>query len=368
MRAWVRRHRVLTAVVAVLLTAGLLAHFFLHAYLVRYVNRKLNDIPGYKAHLEDIGVHLWRGAYSIEGLKVLKREGKSVAPFFQAKTIDISLQWKELLHRHIVAKIRVTDPEINFVSSKKDEVDQTKISARWQDQVKALIPFRLNYVKIINGSIHWLDPYSDPPMDIWLHQFNIGAYNLTNSERLSKTLASTIVGDALAMKDGKLHFEATADPYEDLPTFKAKLTLKELSLPQLNSFFKKYAALEVHDGTFNVYSEMAGSKGELSGYVKPLIDDLDTIKLKDEKKSPLEVIKGTIVEILIRLLTNDPKDRLGARLQISGRYDQPGVSLWIAATSALRNAFIQAIPAQLDNALNIKDRDKIEIKNLKKQK
>ncbi len=364
--SWFRRHWVLSGLGAVLLIAGLLAHFYLHSYLVRYVNQKLNESPDYKARVEDIGVHLWRGAYSIDGLKVEKREGESVIPFFKATTIDISLQWKELFHRHIVAKVILTDPEINIVSSKNKAIEQKKVNARWQDQVQALIPFRLNYVKIVEGKIHWRDPASDPPMDIYLHGMNVSAYNLTNSERLSKTLASTVVGDAIAMKDGRLHFEATADPYAERPTFKAKLTLKDLGLPQLNTFFKKYAALEVRDGTFSLYLEMAGRHGELSGYVKPIIDHLNKVELKHEKKSAGEVIKGTVIEILIGLLTNTPKDRLGTRLEIEGRYDQPDVNVWIAVSSALRNAFIKAIPAKLDQALNLHDRDKTEIKNLKK--
>jgi hypothetical protein len=355
-----RRHGLLYGMLAFLVLAGLCAHFFLHAYLIRYVNRKLNEIPGYRAHLNDIGIHLWRGAYSIEGLDVLKREGDAAVPFFKAPTIDISLQWKELLHRHVVAKVMLLDPQINFISSDDKEIQQTNVKGSWRDQVKALIPFKLNYVKVRNGSIHWRDPASDPPMDIYLHALDIDAYNLTNSERLSNTLASTVLGKAIVMDGGDLHFEATADPYEKMPTFKSKLVLERLALPQLNTFFKKYAAIEVHDGTFNLYAELAASKGELSGYVKPLLDHLDTMNLKPEKKHVGEVVKGTLVEIVTAILTNNPKDRVGSRLEVTGRFDQPGINKWVAFTSALHNAFIAALPASLDNALNLEDRNKIK--------
>lgn len=355
--SWFRRHWFITTVVSIIVVVGLVMHFFLHAYLIRFVNKKLNENPHYKAHLDDIGVHLWRGAYSIEGLDVSKREGKVVTPFFKATDIDISVEWKQLFHHHIVAKVKLVDPVINVVTSEEKAANQTKVEGSWQDQVKSLVPFQLNRLRIVNGAIHWKDPFSDPPMDIYLHELNVTAYNLTNSTRLSKSLAATIVGDGTAMKDGALHLEATANPYEKLLTFKSVMTLKHLGLPQLNAFFKKYAAIEVHDGTFSLYSELAGDKGELKGYVKPIIDDLDEKSLKHEKKSPGEVIKGTVVEILITILTNNPKDRLGTRLQLSGRYDQPGVSLWVAITSAFRNAFIKAMPAKLDRVLNLKNRD-----------
>ena len=219
---WIRRHRLMTALVAGLFIIGVIAHFCLHAFLVRFVNRKLNTIPDYSAHIDDIGVHLWRGAYSIEGLKVLKREGRSVAPFFQARDIDISLQWKELFHRHIVAKVIMTEPQITVVTSKNKAVEQSVQGGGWQEQVQSLVPIKLNYFKIVDGSVHWRDPFSDPPMDIFLHELNMTAYNLTNSSRLSTKLASTIVGDGVIMKDGRLHLDATTDPYEKLPTFKSE--------------------------------------------------------------------------------------------------------------------------------------------------
>src|ERR1700761_6828554 len=96
---WYDRHRFLTWAVVFIIALGIFVHFFLHAYLIRFVNRKLNENPHYKAHLEDIGIHLWRGAYSIEGLDVSKRNGESGVPFFKAEDIDIAIEWKQLLHR-----------------------------------------------------------------------------------------------------------------------------------------------------------------------------------------------------------------------------------------------------------------------------
>jgi hypothetical protein len=360
--AWIKRHKIFSWIAGTFLVLGLLAHFFLHAYLIRYVNRQLNNIPGYKARLADIGIHLWRGAYSIEGLNVQKKDGSSVIPYFKATTIDIALEWKQLFNRRIVSEVRMDDPQINIVSSENKAIEQKKVDASWQDQVKSLIPFKLNFLKIRNGSVHWRDPESDPPMDIALHDLALNAYNLTNSEHLSHSLASTIVANGVIMKNGNLHLEATADPYEKLPTFKSKLKIEGLSLPQLNTFFKKYGAIEVHDGTFNFYSELTGDHGALEGYAKPLLDNLNTMNLKPEKKSFGEVVKGTILEILITILTNNPKDRFGTRLEVVGRYDEPGIKLWGAITSAFHNAFIQALPAKLDNVINIKNRDKIEKK------
>jgi len=366
--SWFQKHWFATALISFLTITAVLVHLYLHAFVIRYVNQKLNAMPDYRAHLEDIGIHLWRCAYSIEGLKVIKRRGSEEIPFFKAQTIDISMQWKELIHRRIVAKIILYEPQINFISSENKAIEQNSVDKRWQDQVKALIPFNLNYVKVRDGSIHWRDPESNPPMNIYIQDLMLDVYNITNSEKLSSNFETTLKGQATVMKKGQLFLNATANPYETLPTFKSKIVLEKLPLPELNTFFKKYAALEVKDGTFNFYSELAGSKGELNGYAKPIINDLDTVRLKPEDKSMGDVVKGSFVEIVISLLTNRDKDRLGTRLEISGRYDQPGVSTWVAITTAFHNAFVQALPAKLDDALHLSDRNKSEIKNVNSKK
>src|SRR5438270_428813 len=75
----VRWWYIVIGVFAVLLIA---ARLYLPVWLERYVIRTLNRIPGYHAALDTIHVHLWRGAYSIDGLKLEKTGGKVPVPFF----------------------------------------------------------------------------------------------------------------------------------------------------------------------------------------------------------------------------------------------------------------------------------------------
>ena len=65
--------------------------------LLRYVNRQLTLIDGYRGHVEEIDVHLWRGAYTIKSIKLDKTGGKIPVPFFNARAIDLSVEWRALL-------------------------------------------------------------------------------------------------------------------------------------------------------------------------------------------------------------------------------------------------------------------------------
>ena len=89
-RSWPRRVVLTVAAVCVLLLAARIALPFV---VKRAVNDRLQQIPGYTGSVNDIGIHLWRGAYSLHGFGILRLNGKMREPFFLAKDIDFSLAW-----------------------------------------------------------------------------------------------------------------------------------------------------------------------------------------------------------------------------------------------------------------------------------
>src|ERR1041384_6719253 len=51
-------------------------HTYLAIWVRDYVNRKLSEIPGYRAHVAAVTLHLWRGAYQIHNIDIKKTSGK----------------------------------------------------------------------------------------------------------------------------------------------------------------------------------------------------------------------------------------------------------------------------------------------------
>src|SRR5919106_815681 len=65
-------------VLVVVATALVIVHTFLAIWVRDYVNRKLSEIPGYRAHVAAVTLHLWRGAYQIHRLDIKnQRQGIS---------------------------------------------------------------------------------------------------------------------------------------------------------------------------------------------------------------------------------------------------------------------------------------------------
>src|ERR1017187_10565829 len=70
------------AIVLALAAAAVAARLLAPSYVERAINRRLSQIPGYAGHVGDIGLHLWRGAYSIDDIEIVKGNGKVAEPFF----------------------------------------------------------------------------------------------------------------------------------------------------------------------------------------------------------------------------------------------------------------------------------------------
>ena len=78
--------------IIVVATAFIIVHTYLAIWERDYVNRKLSEIPGYRAHVAAVTLHLWRGAYQIHNIDIKKTSGKVRVPFFSAPLVDLSVQ------------------------------------------------------------------------------------------------------------------------------------------------------------------------------------------------------------------------------------------------------------------------------------
>src|SRR4051812_22403304 len=93
--------RVLCLGMGVLVVALVIGRLLLPSMLRKAINQRLNQIPAYQGHVDDIGVSLFRGAYTMHGLQLDKRESGEKRPFLSVESIDFSLAWKELVHRRV---------------------------------------------------------------------------------------------------------------------------------------------------------------------------------------------------------------------------------------------------------------------------
>jgi hypothetical protein len=347
-----RRRRTLFIVLGSLLILLIAARIALPYILLRFVNRELTKIHGYRGHVDDIDVALIRGAYTIKRIKLDKTGGKIPVPFFSAAVIDLSVEWKALFNGALVGEIVARDPTLNFVKGPTAATSQTHVDKSWTQVVDDLMPLKLNRFEIINGSIHYRDFHSDPKVDIYARDIHIVAENLSNAKRHKALLPSTVAGSA-DVYGGSAKLNMKLDALAAVPTFDLNTALTDLDITHLNNYLRAYGNFDVQRGTISLYVEAAAKDGEIDGYAKPIIKNLKVANWKNDKESLGQKAWETVVGAAAWIFKNHRKNQLATQADFHGSVRNPDVSVWYIIGQVLRNAFIQALYPALDNSVNI---------------
>jgi hypothetical protein len=344
---WLRRPVVVIPLVLILILVGI--RVMLPSLITRYVNDTLNNMDGYEGQIADVDLHLWRGAYAVHDVRIVQVIDEDRIPVFSASEIDLSMEWNALIQGSLVGQITFYQPRVTIYAGPAKK-EQQRDADDLIDRIRALFPFRINRFAVVDGRLHFINFRADPDVDIYLDQVQLAAYNLTNSAGISESLWATVSGEGRAMKSGEFTLKMQLNPTAGHPTYELAFDLKGLRLPELNTFLKHYLSVQARDGWISLYAESTAKEGRFNGYVKPLVRDLDILQVK-ENTSIGEAIKGFFVKIISAVFENKSKEQLATKIEFSGRFDDPDVSIWGAVLAFLRNAFISALPAGLEGSV-----------------
>jgi hypothetical protein len=64
-----------------------------------YVNRTLDRNLLYQGKIGDVSLSLWRGAYSISDIRLIKKSGNVPTPLFHADRLELAIQWNDIIHQ-----------------------------------------------------------------------------------------------------------------------------------------------------------------------------------------------------------------------------------------------------------------------------
>jgi hypothetical protein len=346
-----RRWRIVVPFLVVLIVLGGIGRTMLPSLVRDYVNRTLDRNPLYAGKVGEVQIHLWRGAYSILDVRISKTAGNVPVPFFAAQRVDFAVEWNALLHRRVVARVRMDQPEINFVVGPTGET-QTGADGPWLQMIRELSPFKINSALIKNGSIHFRAYTTEKPVDVYLSQVEGSIDNLGNIRDESTPLLSTVQAKALVMDHAKLEYKMTLDPFSYHPTFHMATRLLGLDVTKINDLALTYGKFDFKRGWFDLVVETDAKEGQLTGYAKPLFRNLKVFSLTEDLKEDnvLQFFWQALVGAATSLFKNHSRDQFGTLIPFSG--DLSGAtSADILATvgNVLRNAFIRAYLPRLES-------------------
>lgn len=354
-----KKRKLLWAVLAIIVLL-IAARVALPVALQRYVNQTLNSAEGYDGHVGDIDLAIWRGAYVIHDVEIKKAQGNVYAPFFTAEKIDLSILMAAVLRGNLVGELIFHKPTVNIVVTDEgtedadapEDIEQTGEQSDWQRVVTDLFPLRFDLVEVREGELHYRKPDSDPKVDVYLTNLNATLENFTNSRELSDSLVATLTADAAVMRNGSLDFTLEMDPYADQAQFDFKGKLLDLKLASIDDLIRAYTPIDVEAGTLDVVAELAAQGGRLTGYVKPLLHNVEVFKWREDVKEQddnfLRIAWEGLVDGLSELFENQPRDLVATRIPIDGDISGPRPEIFTTVINILRNAFVSAFEAKLE--------------------
>lgn len=324
-------------------------------YLVRdYLNGKLADMGDYRGKITDVDLALWRGAYKINGLQIVKVDGKVPVPFVDAPVIDLAVSWHSLWYDHaVVAQVEFFTPEINFVDGGANKQNsQTGEGTDWREQLDKLLPITLNEVQIHDGRISFRNFNSKPPVNINASEVNASIYNLTNVADTEGRRNARFEGKALLLGHAPLETTATFDPLSDFENFEFRLRARGIELKRMNDFASAYGKFDFNAGHGDVVIEAEAKDAQVSGYIKPLLRDVDVFNWQQDAENKNKGLFRSVWEALVggteTVLKNQSKNQFATRVELSGNVHQQNISAFEAFLQILRNGFVQAFNARYE--------------------
>jgi hypothetical protein len=309
-----------------------------------YVNRTIDQNPLYDGKVGEIEISLWRGAYTIHDIRLIKTTGNVPVPLFSSKRMDLAIEWPALWAGEIVGRVAIDEPEINFVDAAEPEKQQTGGSGPWLEIIRDLFPFKINSLHVNNGSIHLRMFEGKEPFDVFMNQLNASITNLTNIHDEVTPLVSTVEATARVMGAAPFEYKMKFDPFSYRPTFQMAVRLLELDVTKINQLTRAYGAFDFERGWFDLVVEVEAKEGRLSGYVKPLFRQMRVLSLRQDIKEDnvIEFFWEALLGVASGILKNQPRDQFGTIINFSGDLSNPKMNLLEIVGNVLYNAFVRA--------------------------
>jgi hypothetical protein len=350
-----RKFKIIIAIIVVLVAFRLALPFL----VTRYVNNVLSELPGYRGQIDGVDIHLIRGAYQIDSLRIFKVDGHKEIPFIDIPLTDLSVEWDALLQGEVVGEIHFENPVLNFIAGKKSEGkdgtegEQSGKDVDWTEPIKKLMPLKINHLIVKDGKVTFFDFTTKPKVDLFLHHVQMDAQNLNNARDNEDILPSRVFLQARSIGNGLLSVYMKINVMKQMPDLDMDMKFENVDLRALNDFFGAYARIDVESGRFNLYTEMAVKNGQISGYVKPLLNNLKVVDWKEDKERPLQLVWESIAGFVAEVFENQPKNQFATRVPLTGEISSVESSFWPALWNIFRNAFVEAFDRNTDNTITL---------------
>ncbi|KYG63638.1 hypothetical protein AZI86_12465 [Bdellovibrio bacteriovorus] len=354
-----KKFRISLGIIVVLLIA-------LRVALPEIIKKQLNDFLAnfsqvYSFHVADVDLSILRGAYRLEGVE--GRLKKVDQDFLKIEYVDISVSWRDLFRGHLRTDIFGQGVEFKgtqaFLQAIKDQSAASKKDA--QELGNKVFPLRISRIDLRNSKAT-IEDVNGIPEELRLRLTNIDGRvsNVTATEREPNSfinLRAVLQDSATAVIVGEV------DQKQAPAEYLFSLEMKGLDLISLNPFLQRRVPLTFKKGQGDVYAEIKGENGNLYGYVKPFVKDVEMMGDEGDFKG----IKHWSLEVATafsNFILKSPRDKsVATKFNFSYEADQFNWNLGEVLGKAFSHGFGEGLQPGLDDQFHMKTKAPIEKKS-----
>jgi hypothetical protein len=200
---------------------------------------------------------------------------------------------------------------------------------------------RIDRLDVVKSTFGFVNKTVKPSYRVFVSDTSMSLTNLSSlpsGETSQAKLTGKFMGSGPASADFKLR------PIRPGPDFDLAVQIEETDLKTMNDLLRAHGNFDVTAGRFAMYTELSVRDRRVSGYVKPLFQDMTVYDARqDRDKNVLRKVYEGVVGGVSRVLQNRPRDEVATRIEISGPLDNPNAGIIETIVGLVQNAFFKAI-------------------------
>jgi hypothetical protein len=345
--------RWIVGILAGLVFLAVVIRLVLDPIAAHYTRQALAESKDVRGDFSGVHVTVLPPGYEIRKLKlVTRRDPDWRLPLFYAARVRVVLNLGRLLHRQLVAWVRVDRAKVtvnapphqvkNEVAQKAPELPD--LSA----ELQRVVPVRVDRIVVRKSEVVYRDPSSAEKREVWLHDIDGAVENVSTRRSLARGRPTTLSASATVGRSGHLTLFVSADPFARQLDFTGNLAVRGLRVAELYGFIEPATELQTPEGTLDVYAEWKARDGAISGGVKPV---LKGVTIKPAKGGLGNRLKAWFADKGLHIFSNRASGRSEAAtvVPIEGRLDRPDLQLWPTVFGVVRNAFVEGVTSGFSN-------------------
>lgn len=242
--------------------------------------------------------------------------------------------------------ITIQGVQLDYIHKAETEKGERELATNVSQAAKQLnnskeVSVRAEQVNIQKSTFAFVNQAAQPSYRIFLADAEIKLDRLSN-QGAEGTAVGTMRGKF--MGSGNAWVRIAFRPRAKSPDLDLKIRIQETKMPAMNNLLLAYANFDVEEGLFSFYSEISLRNGEIRGYIKPIVKEIDVYDAeKDGQKPVLSQLREALIGGLAWLFTNRARDEVATTAEIYGKIDDPQFSTWQFVIGFIRNAFFKSI-------------------------